>query len=87
MSGSRVFTLDTVRILQLIEWGPNFKVLKEKFTYTEIWSLSITPNGENVITARDNECVITDVCEYLANYNCQLHFCDTVNTFFGNLKQ
>ena len=52
-----------------MEWGENFQVNKQKYTYNEIWSLAATPDGENVITARDNECIISDISKYSVHHN------------------
>ena len=47
-----------------MEWGPNFKVNKQKMTYNEIWSLALSPDGASITTARDNDCIINDVSKY-----------------------
>ena len=47
-----------------MKWGEDFKVEAQKFTYTEIWSLAASPDGQNVLTARDNDCIINDVCKF-----------------------
>ena len=48
----------------LVEFEPSFKLNKQKLTYNEIWSLAITPDGKNAITARDNNCIIQDICKF-----------------------
>ena len=45
----------------LLEWEPNFVLKKQKFTYNEIWSLAISPDGKKSVTARDNNCIINDI--------------------------
>ena len=48
----------------LNEYGPDFKMNNQKLTYNEIWSLAITPDGKKAITARNNNCIVSDICKF-----------------------
>ena len=48
----------------LVEWDQNFKVNKHKFTYNAIWSLAASPDGKFVLTVRDNDVMINDICKW-----------------------
>ena len=62
----------------LLEWDKDFKVNKQKFTYIEIWSLAVSPDGQSVMTVRDNDVMINDVCKY----EFYLEFCNFFMTIF-----
>lgn len=47
--------------IKLRRFQPNFVQDREKITYTEIWSLAVSPNGERVFTARDNTIMVADI--------------------------
>jgi hypothetical protein len=52
-------------MFQFMKWGPDFNKLAQKAVYSEIWSLAASPDGQSVITARDNDCVIYDACKLI----------------------
>jgi hypothetical protein len=44
---------------------PNFEIDSQKFLYVDIWNLAVSPDGSNVFTAKDNECIVADFCNVL----------------------
>ncbi len=47
---------------------PNFEIDSQKFLYVDIWNLAVSPDGSNVFTAKDNECIVADFCNVLNPY-------------------
>ena len=43
---------------------PNFEIDSQKFLYVDIWSLVVSPDGCNVFTTKDNECIVADFCKF-----------------------
>ena len=37
----------------------------KKFTYAEVWGLAISKDGLNAFSARDNECMVSDLSKFL----------------------
>ena len=48
---------------QLVKMDKDFEIKSSKMVYHDIWSLAASPDGKDIITARDNDCVIHDVCK------------------------
>ena len=44
-----------------MRYRPDYVPGLEKCTYTEIWSMCVTPDGSAVFTARDNQIIIMDI--------------------------
>ncbi len=70
------FRIKSCPSVQLTVWKPNFEIEAQKFVYTDIWSLFVSPDGLNAFMAKDNECIVSDFCKTL-----------TFNFFFANYSK
>lgn len=43
---------------------PGFQLKTKKFTYSEVWSMCISPDGRRAFHVKDNECTVSDLSMY-----------------------
>ena len=71
----------------LIEFDQDFQVNKHKFTYNAIWSLAVSPDGKFVLTVRDNDVMINDMCKFRPERVRSMLYFTTLFAAVGNTRK
>ena len=50
-------------IFKVVRYRDKFVKDREKSTYTEVWGLAVSEDGDTVFTVRDNAVLISDIGE------------------------